>query len=94
MNKATVRYTLAQLPYKGIAVVLGKPSRFDRAQLLSGYAGQTFYNALMPIPRQAIDVMLADALEKGEVNIRKGTKVVILLGQDALDMYKRGVTLD
>ena len=91
---ATVRYTLAQLPYKGIAVVLGKPSRFDRAQLLSGYAGQTFYNALMPVPRQAVDIMLADALEKGEVNIREGTKVVLLLGQDALDMYKSGVTLD
>ena len=74
--------------------MLGKPSRFDRAQLLSGYAGQTFYNALMPIPRQAVDIVLADALDKGEVNIREGTKVVLLLGQDALDMFKRGVTID
>lgn len=88
----TIQHTSAQLPYKGLTVILGKPSRFDRAQLLSGYAGQLFYNALNPIPRQAIDVTLADSTN--QYPIREGTKVVLLLGQKALDLFKSGVTLD
>ena len=88
----TVRYHKATLPYKGITIVLGKPSRFDRAQLLSGYAGQIFNNSLT-IPRQACDIVIADALIEGELTMRYETRVVILLGQKALDIYKTGVTI-
>ncbi len=88
----TVRYALAKLPYKGLTIVLGQPSRFDRVELLSGYAGQIFSNALM-LPRQSCDIMLADALENSECSIRPKTKVILLLGQKALDLYKTGVSI-
>tara|TARA_R110002020_G_scaffold78762_3_gene197909 strand:- start:5938 stop:8463 length:2526 start_codon:yes stop_codon:yes gene_type:complete len=94
MAVETIRYKKSTLPYKGLTVVLGKPSRFDRAQLLSGYGGQMFYNALSPIPRQSVDVFLADAVVNGEVKYQEGTKVVLLLGQKALDMVAQGVSID
>ena len=85
---------MSTLPYKGLTVVLGKPSRFDRAQLLSGYGGQMFFNALSPLARQSVDVFLADALKNGEVSYKPDTKVVLLLGQKALDMVATGVSID
>ena len=88
----TVRFQKAKLPYKGLTIVLGKPSRFDRAQLLSGYAGQIFNNSLT-IPRQACDIVLADALVNGELKLRPETRVVLLLGQKALEIYKTGVSI-
>ena len=88
----TVRFQEAKLPYKGLTIVLGKPSRFDRAQLLSGYAGQIFNNSLT-IPRQACDIVLADALVNGELKLRPETRVVLLLGQKALEIYKTGVSI-
>jgi hypothetical protein len=60
--------------------------------LISGYAGQIFSNALM-LPRQSCDILLADALENSECSIRPETKVVLLLGQKALDLYKTGVSI-
>ena len=94
MSVETVRYKMSTLPYKGLTVVLGKPSRFDRAQLLSGYGGQMFFNALSPLARQSVDVFLADALKNGEVSYKPDTKVVLLLGQKALDMVATGVSID
>ena len=74
----------------GVTVLLGKPSRFDKAQLLSGYAGQVFYSALNPIPRQAIDVVLVDDFQE----LLPNTKVVLLLGQKALQLVRDKVSID
>ena len=83
MSVETVRYKMSTLPYKGLTVVLGKPSRFDRAQLLSGYGGQMFFNALSPLARQSVDVFLADALKNGEVSYKPDT--CLLYTSDAAD---------
>lgn len=63
--------------------MLGKPSRFDTKELLSGYAGQVFKSYLHPLTPDSIDIRTADNPEP----LLPNTKVVYLLGDDALTAH-------
>lgn len=77
--------------YKGLTIILSNPSRFDTQQLLSGFAGDLFNEALAP------------GMNKAQCDIRDlsvtlpllpNTKCLLLLGQNALSKYLPGKTLN
>ena len=77
---------LAQLPtidYCGLTIILGKPSRFDTHKLLSGHAGYLFTKYLHPAIVESISLQVATE----PVTILPNTKVVLLLGDEAVAKY-------
>lgn len=80
--------TKPTIKYSGLTVVLAKPSRFDRNELLSGYAGKYFSNALRSIPRQSCDIR--ESLDGGFL---PETKTVLLLGQESLDLLRKDTSI-
>ena len=80
------KYSLDAVIYKGITIILSKPSRFDKGKLLSGYAGQLFLKYLHPLTLLNLDLRtLKEHLELYNGKFRKDTKVVILCDQLAID---------
>lgn len=77
------------LPYKGLTIVLDRPSRFDHKQLISGNAGDYFNAILAPFTRFHCDIRLASDTS----DFLPGTKVVLLLGQQSLEKYKPSAAL-
>lgn len=72
-------------PYCGLTIVLDKASRHDvKDKLISGYAGSTFEGFLAPINRNQCDIRTIDCNEYFLPN----TKVVLLLGEEALRKHK------
>lgn len=70
--------------YSGLTIVLSQPSRFDTAQLISGFAGTSFDGFLNPISRFQCDIRLASCQEP----YLEGTKVILALGESALELFK------
>lgn len=77
------------LPYKGLTIVLEKPSRFDTRKLISGNAGDYFDAILAPYTRYQCDIRLAI----DDRPLLPDTKVILLLGQGALDKYRPATPL-
>lgn len=75
--------------YKGLTIVLNKPSRFDldAGRLLSGNAGNFFNNILSPLSRHNCDIRTVAA---GQFTPLEGTKIILLLGQEALNTVRPG----
>ena len=78
------------LDYNGLTILLDGPSRFDRDKLLSGYAGQAFEGFLMPVNRFACDIRDISYSSP----FLPDTRVVLLLGQKSLSIYKPDFTLN
>lgn len=74
------------LPYKGLTIILGKPSRFDNesGRLLSARAGDFFNNILSPLNRHNCLITTVDHIPP----TLPGTKINLLLGQEALDKFR------
>lgn len=68
--------------YCGLTVMLGKPSRFDTKELLSGHAGQVFKSYLHPLNLDTVDIRTSD-----NVSLLPNTKVVLLLGDESLTRH-------
>jgi len=66
--------------------MLGKPSRFDTKELLSGHAGQVFKSYLHPLTIDSIDLRTSDNPEP----LLPNTKVVLLLGDESLTRHYPG----
>jgi len=66
--------------------MLGKPSRFDTKELLSGHAGQVFKSYLHPLTIDSIDLRTSDNPEP----LLPNTKVVLLLGEESLNRHYPG----
>lgn len=73
------------LNYCGLTIVLGKPSRFDKVKLLSGYAGQVFDGYLSPLVRESINIVCSS--DYSVSSLPPATKVVLLLGDESLIHY-------
>src|SRR5256885_4832609 len=76
--------------YCGLSIILSEASRFDKIKLLSGWAGQSFEGFLHPISRFACDIRDLHCAEP----LLNSTRVVLLLGQRALSLYKQDVSLN
>lgn len=81
-------YNPPTLPYCGLTIILGKPSRFDTKELFSGHAGQVFKSFLHPLVYDSIDIRTSD----NGLPLRDGTKVVLLLGDESLTRHYPGGT--
>ena len=78
----TLLRTKPRLTYSGLTVALANPSRFDRASLLSANGGVMFNNFCL---RPELNVMQCDVrLAEDTTPLLPNTKVVMLLGQDAM----------
>lgn len=75
------------LPYKGLTIILDQPSRFDTKHLISGNAGSYFDSLLLPITRFNCDIILANDSRE----LLPNTKVILLLGQAALEKFAPGI---
>ena len=69
-------------PYSGLTIVLASPSRFDKTELLSGWAGGLFRDYLDPLSLSECDLRLPS-----NKAFLPGTKVVLLLGQQSIRTY-------
>lgn len=76
------------LPYKGLTILLNKPSRFDKDRLISGRAGDFYNKILAPINRHNCDILTVAKLPTHTPV--EGTKLTLLLGQEALATVKVG----
>jgi DNA polymerase I-like protein with 3'-5' exonuclease and polymerase domains len=70
--------------YCGLSFVLDKPGRHDRDYLIGGYSGNYFESCLNPLTRFQCEVR---DLSSDTTSFLPETKVVVLLGQDALSKY-------
>jgi hypothetical protein len=77
--------TKPRFTYNGLTVVLSKPSRFDKAELLSATGGWFFTNqCLAPeFNKWGCDIRTLDVREP----LLPGTKAVLLLGQEAAQLW-------
>lgn len=77
---------LPKFSHNGLTVVLSKPSRFDRDELLCANGGHYFdYECLRPYTnRHCSDIRLAD----DRSNFITSTKAVLLLGEEAFKRYR------
>lgn len=75
--------------YKGLTIVLNKPSRFDTDRLISGRAGDYFNNILQPLNRHNCDIRTISEI----TSLLEGTKLTVLLGQESLSAVKPGYDL-
>lgn len=72
-------------PYRGLTIVMSNPSRFDRAELLSGVSGWWFRNALA---QNGITIAQCEVRTKEHREpLLPNTKVLLLLGKDAFDLW-------
>src|SRR5678816_1700449 len=78
------------MTYSGFTVVLSSASRHDTEELISGYAGSFFWSIIIPLHRGVIDLRTVESKEP----YLPGTKVVLLLGQKALDLVAPGERID
>ena len=74
-------------PYSGLTIVLASPSRFDKTELLSGWAGGLFRDYLDPLSLSECDLRLPS-----NKAFLPGTKVVLLLGQQSIRTYLPSLT--
>lgn len=82
-------YHPPKLPYNGVTIILSKPSRFDTNTLISGNVGNWFEKILAPFSRLNFDIRLAEDNRP----LLHGTKMLLLLGEEALWKYKPGSSL-
>jgi hypothetical protein len=75
--------------YKGLTIILDKPSRFDSRYLISGNVGDYFDKLLIPFTRANCDIRLLDDSR----DFLDGTKCVLLLGADSLLRFKGNASL-
>jgi len=77
------------LAYKGLTVVLEKPSRFDNKRLISGNAGEWWSGIIQPLTRFNLDIRTPEE----NFELLPNTKVILALGQGALDKFIPGKSL-
>jgi hypothetical protein len=82
-------YHPPKLAYNGLTIILGESSRFDTDKLISGRVGDWFDKILTPFSRLNCDIRLAAEPSP----LIDGTKLLLLLGQKALDRYITGYSL-
>lgn len=85
----------ANYAYSGLTIIMSAGSRFDRDHLWSGHAGQYAEQCLLAGGNKAIHRATVEIRTISEsAPLLEGTKLILLMGQDALRYYKPDVTLD
>lgn len=85
--------------YSGLTIVLDKPSRFDRNELLSGFAGQYFDSCLVAGGNPQVHRLTCDirTLQHKDEPFLPNTKTLLLLGEETCRYYTQhlgNITLD
>lgn len=75
------------LGYKGLTILLNKPSRMDTDRLIAGRAGDFFNNILTPFNRHNCEIRTVETLPYKPL---EGTRLTLLLGQESLNTVKEG----
>lgn len=71
--------------YCGLTIIIDYAGRHDiKGKLIGGYSGSTFDGFLMPLNRNQCDIRTLECKEYFLPN----TKVILLLGEEALQLYK------
>lgn len=76
-------YHAPKLHYNGLTIILSKASRFDTDKLISGNSGAWFDRQLAPFGRYNCDIRTLENTS----DFLLGTKLLLLLGQEALNYY-------
>ena len=80
--------TLPKFPYKGLTIVLSQPSRFDKTELLSGWAGKWFNDECLQPQCNRYQCDIQSVSDKKDV--LPGTKAILLLGERAFQEWTGG----
>lgn len=77
--------------YCGITIILSRPSRHDKKELISGWAGQQFFKEFWkPLTRENFDIRDLNCSDE----FLPDTKVILALGPEYAESLRPGMTLN